>query len=104
MPLFVYVMPLWRYLAGDAPGAARAGAPTADPQRRAIQPTRAKLFVRHLRHAFHGLTRGAGRWRDEGERVFAGPFDLDSWRALQAYAADQQYPMPTFHFGRNADR
>jgi len=103
-PLFVYVMPLWRYLAGDAPGAARAGAATGDPQRRAIQPTRAKLFVRHLRRGFHGLTRGAGRWRDEGEAVFALPFDVDAWRGLQAFAADQQYPLPTFHFGRHADR
>ena len=104
MPLDVYVMPLWRYLAGDYEKAqARFGA-DAGSRALSVSPAEARTFVARLRHGFRDVSRNAMRWHDRGEPVFARPFDFASWNALRAFAADQQYPVERFNFGKEAHR
>ena len=98
MVLDVYVMPLWRYLAREDEW--ERGTFAADPANRAlsVSPAEARSFVARLRYGFRDVSRNAMRWHDKGATVFARPFDLASWNALRAFAADQQYPVPGFNF------
>jgi hypothetical protein len=99
-------MPLWRYLAGDYEQAqARFGA-DADPGGRAmtVSPAEARTFVARLRHGFRDVSHNASRWHDKGDAVFSKPFDAAAWNALRAFAADQQYPVAGFNFGRESHR
>ena len=104
MPLDVYVMPLWRYLAREDEW--ERGAFGADSANRAlsVSPAEARSFVARLRHGFRDVSRNALRWHDRGATVFAKPFDLDAWNALRAFAADQQYPVERFNFGKESHR
>jgi hypothetical protein len=104
MGLVVYVMPLWRYLAGDYEAAqARFGA-DAGSRALSVSPAEARTFVARLRHGFRDVSRNAMRWHDRGEAVFARPFNVESWNALRAFAADQQYPVERFNFGKESHR
>ena len=104
MGLVVYVMPLWRYLAGDYEAAqARFGA-DAGSRALSVSPAEARTFVARLRHGFRDVSRNAMRWHDRGEAVFARPFNVESWNALRAFAADQQYPVQRFNFGKESHR
>ncbi len=104
MALDVYVMPLWRYLAGDYEKAqARFGA-DAGSRALSVSPADARTFVARLRNGFRDVSRNAMRWHDRGEPVFAKPFNAESWNALRAFAADQQYPVERFNFGKEAHR
>ncbi len=105
MALVVYVMPLWRYLAGDYEKAqARLGADAAGNRALSVSPAEARTFVARLRHGFRDVSRNALRWHDRGEPVVARPFDLYSWNALRAFAADQTYPVERFNFGKESHR
>ena len=105
MPLDVYVMPLWRYLAGDYEQAqARFGGAAAGSRALSVSPAEARSFVAGLRYGFRDVSRNAMRWHDRGETVFAKPFDVQSWNALRAFAADQQYPVERFNFGPESHR
>ncbi len=104
MTLDVYVMPLWRYLAGDDERVqARLGA-EAGSRALSVSPAEARTFVARLRHGFRDVSRNAMRWHDRGDPVFGRPFNVQSWNALRAFAADQQYPVERFNFGRESHR
>jgi hypothetical protein len=104
MALDVYVMPLWRYLAGDYEGAqARFGA-DAPSRALSVSPAEARTFVARLRYGFRDVSRNVMRWHDKGQTVFAKPFDVETWNALRAFAADQQYPVERFNFGKKSHR
>ena len=104
MPLDVYVMPLWRYLAGDYEKARSCFNADAGTRALSVSPAEARSFVAGLRYGFRGVSRNAMRWHDRGETVFAMPFDAQSWNALRAFAADQQYPVERFNFGKESHR
>lgn len=106
MRLHVYVMPLWRYLAADYPEAQARLAPVGNPDARALTvlPAEARTFVARLRRSFGDVSHNASRWHDKGEPVFSRQFDIDAWNALRAFAADQQYPVSGFNFGKESHR
>src|SRR5829696_3589308 len=105
MPLHVYVMPLWRYLARDYEEAqAQLGAANPGSRALSISPAEARTFVARLRHGFRDVSRNAMRWHDKGRAVFSRTFDVDAWNALRAFAADQQYPVAGFNFGKESHR
>jgi len=104
MTLDVYVMPLWRYLAGDYEKAQAQFGDSAGSRELSISPAEARTFVARLRYGFRDVSRNAMRWHDKGEAVFAKPFDPQSWNALRAFAADQQYPVERFNFGKESHR
>ncbi|HEV2293940.1 MAG TPA: hypothetical protein VGR35_08785 [Tepidisphaeraceae bacterium] len=105
MSLVVYVMPLWRYLAGDYESPRKEIAePAAATRELVASPAEARAFVVRLRHGFRDVSRNALRWHDKGERVFAKPFDPAAWNALRAFAADQTYPVAGFNFGKESHR
>ena len=112
MALDLFVMPLYRYLAGDfktaterfveeqAAGAKyiRVGAkPNASVEE-------AREFVRVLRLRLRESLGGEIRWHDEGETVYARQFDRDAWHALRPFAADQAAPVPGFSFKDDPQR
>jgi hypothetical protein len=105
MALHVYVMPLWRYLARDY-DEARATLDWTNPGNRAmtVAPAEARTFVARLRRTFGGVSHNASRWHDRGEPVFSKTFDVFAWNALRAFAADQQYAVPGFNFGKESLR
>src|SRR5688572_17930799 len=104
MALVVYVMPLWRYLAGDYEAAQAQFGADAGSRALSVSPAEARTFVARLRHGFRDVSRNAMRWHDRGEAIFARPFNVESWNALRAFAADQQYPVAGFNFGRESHR
>ncbi len=104
MTLDVYVMPLWRYLAGDDEGVQARVSADAGSRELSVSPAEARSFVARLRHGFRDVSRNAMRWNDRGDAVFARPFNVQSWNALRAFAADQQYAVERFNFGRESHR
>ena len=104
MALVVYVMPLWRYLAGDYEAAQAQFGADAGSRALSVSPAEARTFVARLRHGFRDVSRNAMRWHDRGEAIFARPFNVESWNALRAFAADQQYPVERFNFGKESHR
>lgn len=102
MTLDVYVMPLWRYLAKDDEMVQSPHGADAGGRALSVSPIEARSFVARLRHGFRNVSRNATRWHDRGDAVFARPFNVQSWNALRAFAADQQYPVEGFNFGRES--
>jgi hypothetical protein len=67
-------------------------------------PEVARAWVAQLRSDLESQLGRSVRWQDEGETVFAEQFSFDSWHALRAFAADQQWPANSFQFDSQSSK
>lgn len=103
MALDIFVMPFWKYLAGEYTTATERFAETSgtpysrmgNPKAQASEEE-ARRFGRNVRIWMERRFLTQDAWDDDGETVFSEQFSFSAIHAVRAYAAHQQWSTGLF--------